>query len=63
MKHLETRDLERIRRYLKGIREKAPPCPDPMEGGCIAEPEDNCIWCASGEVLGILGLDEEVAVK
>lgn len=41
--------LNKIDREVEMILEKAPPCPDPVAGGCIGE---HCIYCAAREISG-----------
>jgi hypothetical protein len=45
--------VTRIQKELESIRNQAPPCPDPAEGGCIGS---HCIWCATGEIQGMLSI-------
>lgn len=49
-----------IKQYLKAIKYKAPPCPDPYDGGCIGE---KCIYCSVQECSAIVKMLEDQVNK
>lgn len=44
-------ELSRMRHEIEMIINKAPPCPDPVSGGCIG---NHCILCAAGNLRVML---------
>ncbi len=51
MKTLDENYKALIKRELDSIESKAPPCPDPAEGGCIG---NHCILCSVRDVASVL---------